>query len=63
MKKMFDRIVVTSQVKAAESSVKAATEIITPESYMELKLSQEEKRLKDSVVLQIVDILAGEFAR
>ena len=60
---MFDRIVVTSQVKAAESSVKAATEIITPESYMELKLSQEEKRLKDSVVLQIVDILAGEFAR
>ena len=59
MRKMFDRLVVTSQVKSAEASVGQPLESVPNETYMEMKMKKEEDQLKDAVVSQIIQILAG----
>ena len=39
--KMYDRLVVTCQIKSAEASVRQPTEIAPVENYIELKLNHE----------------------
>lgn len=63
MRKMYDRLVVTSQVRAAEASVKYPTCIAPEENYIEVRMGQEEREMKEAIVSQIVGILAAEFGR
>lgn len=40
MRKLYDRFVVTCQVKTAEASVGSPNEIVPHENYIELKMNQ-----------------------
>jgi uncharacterized GH25 family protein len=47
MKKMYDRLVIACQVKTAENSVGSHYEIVPQESYINLRLNQEDSKLKN----------------
>lgn len=60
---MYERLVVTCQVKTAEASIGSPNEIIPHETYVDLRMNQEDKKIKDALVSQICNILAAEFAK
>ncbi len=63
MKKLYDRLLITCQVKTAEASVGLPSEIAPSETYINLRMNQEGKKVKDEIVQQILNILAAEFAK
>lgn len=63
MKKLYERFVITSQIRAADEATECPIEIVPNETYVKYRMKKEENKVKEDLVNEIVNILALEFGR